>query len=522
MSLSRDRDNKVEAMGCDANIVKNLWENRLKEKEDKMKVEEKRVQKSALQSINADWQERLDVRMGVKYAPSKKKLQRSATIDVSQTDNSNPFANKKPLQPPPGFKSSSGGGGKASLGSTGSSSGGSGRPSLGSTGRSSSLSSQSMSKDKKKLPNKNLIKLQLLASIDQTQPSTMVWSKSWKYSKPLPKPEEGEEVASDWGQCWRLAVQQPHSEAVKPWPNGPNLVDPQGLSLWENHIHRMIESRELDLDLSTDEWQMSWKDSQRQTEAGKSSSSQKGSDDPKYGMFSSLEETQHQNEALCSSEWRDSWKATKPREESQHAPSTEPTNGPIESHVDKKPKNGLPSSSWKFMNHQLHYKSKQSSSVQKCNHAEWEKSWRASVTVTNDLKKAAQAPSPMEHQKDIHDVHDNKEEPLHKVIINMSASREGKYRDWLKSLLCDKPKPLSEWESAWKITKNDSEPSEELKKVLKAEPAKTQVEKVEKPKEQPSLTERTDPCYEQLRHEVIYQPRMQHACIAAPRARTAI
>jgi len=526
-----DGRDKVEVMGCDAKIAKSLWESRLKETEAKNKQEEMRKQKSALKSINEEWAQRLEQRMGMQKYGSQKKMERSATVDVvpeidssnafanktpllpspglkpssggsetgQETDSSNPFAKKTPLQPPPGFKPSS----------RGSGTGGSGK---GGPVRSSSLSSSSMSKDKKKLPNKSLVKLQLLASIDKTQPSTMVWSKSWKYSKPLPKPEEGEEVASTWGQCWRLAVQQPYSEAVKPWPNGPNLVDHHDLSLWKNGIHRMIETHGLDLDLSTDEWQMSWKDSQRQTgQAGKSASSQKGSDDPKYGMFSSLEETQHQNEAMCSSEWSDSWKATKPREEGQHAPPTEPTNGPIESHVDKKPKNGLPSSSWKFMNRQLHYKSKQSSSVQNCNLAEWDKSWRAAVTVTNGLKKAANDPSPMQHQKDIHDVHDNEEDPLHKVIIDMSVSRESKYRNRLKSLLCDKPEPLPEWESSWKMTKNDSEPSEELKKVLMAAPAKTQVEKEEKPKEQCSLTEKKDPRYEQLRHEVIYQPRMQFA-----------
>jgi len=506
MADGRDR---VEVMGCDAKIVKNVWESRLKETEAKMKQEEFRKQKSAMKSINEDWAHRLEVRMGVQRYGSQKKMERSAAIDIvpqidssnklersgsvdvaPKIDSSNAFANKTPLQPPPGFKPR-------------------GSPSRGSgTGKSNSLSSPSMSKDKKRLPNKNVIKLQLLTSIDKTQPSTMVWSKSWKYSKPLPKPEEGEEVTSTWGECWRLAVQQPYSEEVKPWPNGPNLVDPHDLSLWKNNTHRMIESCELDLDLSTDEWQMSWKDSQRQT---KSSSSQNGSDDPKYVMFSSLEVTQHQNEALCSSEWSDSWKATKPREEGvgQHAPPTEPTNGPIESHVDKKPKNGLPSSSWKFMNRQLHYKSEQSSPVQNCNHAEWNKSWRTAVTVTNCLKEAEHAPSPMQHQKEIHDVHDNEEDPLHKVIINMSVSRESRYSNWLKSLLCDKPMPLSEWESSWEMTKNNSEPSEELKDVLMAVPAKTQVQKVEKPKEQRSLTEKTNPPYEQLRHEVIYQPRMQ-------------
>jgi len=547
--MSESRDNKVDTLGCAASLVKNVWESRLKETENKMKQEEMRVAMSALQSINAEWQERLEVRSGRSSRASSvgsgrhRKDSEGSDKDYSgrprldSTGSTGSYSARPRLDSTgsvgshsarprldstgsvgsssgrPRLDSTGSSSGRARLDSTGSSSGVGGRGRLGSAGslgKSNSLSGPGVGKDKKKLPNKNLIKLQLLECIDQTQPSTMFWSKSWKYNKSLPKPEDGEEVASTWGQCWRLAVQQPYiemSESAQPWPNGPNVVNPHDLSLWKNYIHRMKESRELDLDLSKDEWHLSWKDSHRQK--GQAGKSQRGGDHPKYG--SSLEETQHQNEALCSSEWSDSWKATKPREEEedQHASPSEPTNGCIESHVDKKPKNGLPSTSWKFMNRQLHYKSEQSSPVQNCNHAEWNKSWRTAVTVTNCLKEAEHAPSPMQHQKEIHDVHDNEEDPLHKVIINMSVSRESRYSNWLKSLLCDKPMPLSEWESSWEMTKNNSEPSEELKDVLMAVPAKTQVQKVEKPKEQRSLTEKTNPPYEQLRHEVIYQPRMQ-------------
>jgi len=493
------RDNQVEVLGCDASIVKNVWEIRLKETEAKQKQEELRQQKSALGSINEDWSQRLAARMGQKYVPKKKQLERSATVDVA-IDSSNAFASKQPLAPPPGFNSSRGAAGRGGSGPSGAT--GRGGPGL---VRSNTLPSPSVSKDKKKMamPNKELIKLQLLTSINQTQPSMMVWSKSWKYNKSLPKPGDGEEVASTWGQCWRLAVQQPYSEEVKPWPNGPNQVDYHGLRLFKNYVHRMTESHELDLDL-WDEWQMSWQDSQRQ--AGKSSSSQKGGDDPKHGMFSSLVETQHQNEAWCTSEWSDSWQSTKPQEESEQT-EDDTENGPTESPVAMAPKNGMPSSSWKFMHHQLHYKSKQSSAVQNGNlHPDWDKSWRAAVMVTNALEKPDSSPN--EHQKDDHhDAHDNNEDPLHKVIV--SVSRESKYRDWLKSLQCDQHQPLSEWKSSYEMTKNNSKPSEEFEKLLNAAPAKVQVEKVEKPKEQHSLTERTDPRYEQLRHEVIYQPRMQ-------------
>jgi len=545
--MSESRDNKVDTLGCAASLVKNVWESRLKETENKMKQEEMRVAMSALQSINAEWQERLEVRSGRSSRASSvgsgrhRKDSEGSDKDYSgrprldSTGSTGSYSARPRLDSTgsvgshsarprldstgsvgsssgrPRLDSTGSSSGRARLDSTGSSSGVGGRGRLGSAGslgKSNSLSGPGVGKDKKKLPNKNLIKLQLLECIDQTQPSTMFWSKSWKYNKSLPKPEDGEEVASTWGQCWRLAVQQPYiemSESAQPWPNGPNVVNPHDLSLWKNYIHRMKESRELDLDLSKDEWHLSWKDSHRQK--GQAGKSQRGGDHPKYG--SSLEETQHQNEALCSSEWSDSWKATKPTKDSQHAPPTEATNDPIQSHVVKKPKNGMPSSSWKFMNRQLHYKSKQSSSVQNCNLVEWDMSWRASVTVTDSLKKAAPAPSPVQHQEDVHVVHDNEEDPLHKVIINMSVSRESKYSNWLKSLLCDETKPLSEWEGSWEMTKNGSEPSEELKKVLKASPAKTQAEKVEKPKEQRFLTERTDPRYEQLKHEVIYHPRRQ-------------
>lgn len=101
-------------------------------------------------------------------------------------------------------------------------------------------------------------RLQLLISITQTQPSFMGWGESWKYNKSLPPKEEGSAATSKWGKCWMFATQQSHSEAGNPWVNGPNLVDPHTLYLWNKPDYRVAELQKLDIHLPGEEWKMSW------------------------------------------------------------------------------------------------------------------------------------------------------------------------------------------------------------------------------------------------------------------------
>ncbi|KAK7895664.1 hypothetical protein WMY93_020989 [Mugilogobius chulae] len=62
VKMSSERN--VEAVGCDASIMKNVWEIRGREYNQKIQHEEERVSKSALPAINKDWASRLEARLG--------------------------------------------------------------------------------------------------------------------------------------------------------------------------------------------------------------------------------------------------------------------------------------------------------------------------------------------------------------------------------------------------------------------------------------------------------------------------
>eukprot|EP00064_Thunnus_orientalis_P006893 superscaffoldBa00000739_g6912 len=298
-------DKNPEVAGCDASIMKNVWEIREREYGQKMQLEQERVEKSALISINQDWANRASSKLG----PYKRKERKPKPAETQMDNN---FWKGKQPQIPPALPR---GVGSAPLGRPGSQSRGQGQ----------------------KGQDKMFNRLQSLMFITQTQPSAMLWGKSWQYNKSLPIPAEGSTATTNWGQCWMFATQQPYTEAGKPWPNGPNTMDPHNLHLWKKPDYRVVESQELDLCLSTEEWQMSWRKPDKKNKK-EDTSSVNGENVLKFGLFTFLVETQRHNEALCSSEWSESWRSTKPADQQDH--STVPDDVLMNESIAKKQDKG--------------------------------------------------------------------------------------------------------------------------------------------------------------------------------------
>ncbi len=428
-------------------------------------------------SINKDWESRLSAKLG-----NYKRVERKKKPVENQTDNNNVWKRKQPQVPstPP----------------CGTGFGPLGRPG----GQRRGFSTPAPNYKDKRGQDKNLNRLQLLMFITQTQPSAMVWGKSWKYNKSLPSPAEGAAASSDWGKCWMFATQQPYSEAGKPWPNEPNMMDPHSLHLWKKPDYRVVESQELDLSLPIEEWQMSWKKSYKNNETG-DTSSVNGENVPKFGFFTLLVETQHHNEALSSSEWSESWLSTKPANQQDHftVQNDGLINDSIPNQQDKDRE--MSDECWRLVNHHGCNKSKLLQ-VQKSHSPEWADSWRAAMVVFKNHKNSD--PSLRQDHRDTYDDHGQRQ---YKVVL---VSHEKKYRD-LYLQLCNEFKDHSEWSKSWQVTKNNSKPCDEIQNVLRVSSSRMETaletQKVEeKTKGYYSTSEKADPCYDQLKYNEIYCP----------------
>ncbi|KAK5852464.1 hypothetical protein PBY51_023930 [Eleginops maclovinus] len=457
-----------EVVGCDASIMKNVWEIRERDYDQKLQMELLRVEKSALPTINQDWANRLAARMG-----TPKRVEKKPKPEENLPEKK--VWKRKQPQPPP-----------TSTPPRGIGSGPFGRP----AGQTRGLSGPaSHSKDKKR-QDKNFKRLQLLMSVTQNQPSGMVWGKSWKYNKSLPILEEG--ASSKWGECWMFATQQPYSEAGQPWLNGPNLTDPHSHHLLMKPDYRVVESKELDLSLPIEEWQMSWKKADKDKKKD-------GNEENvgKSGFFTQLLQTQHYNEALCSSEWSDSWLSTKPA--SQQDDLTVLNEGEVNKSVEKQDKDAGLSSKWeecwRLANH-YGCKSKLPQ-VKKSSNQEWANSWRAAMLNFNYHKKSDPSVSDHNQQREAH---------LYKAML---VSPEQKNRD----LYLNEFEALSEWSTSWQVTKNNSKPCEEIEKVLKVAHPMMDTSEAQKVgnnlKEHDLMSEKVDPRYENLKHDVIYCPKRE-------------
>lgn len=343
----------------------------------------------------------------------------------------------------------------------------------------------------------NLNRLQLLNFITQTQPSSTMWGKSWKYNKSLPPLEEGSAATSEWGKCWMFATWQPYSEAGKPWQNGPNIIDPQTLHLWRKPAYREVESQDLDVSLPTEEWKVSWRKSDKNhKEEGLSI---KEENVPQSGLFRVLVETQQNETSL---EWSNSWKVIKPTSE---IPNGAQNN---ESIANKQHKDREMSSkwddSWRLVNHDSCNKSSLPQ-VQKSFTLEWSDSWRAAMVVPNHRISDCSLTQDPGYTNKGH--FQQKKSQLHKVLLE---SQKLRFRDMYLQL-CDEFMCLSEWGKSWQVTKNNSKPCEEIEKVLKLSLSRmeTTTEKVKDTNKHYSTTETTDLSYEQLKHDVVHQPKRE-------------
>ncbi|XP_040915056.1 uncharacterized protein LOC121195571 [Toxotes jaculatrix] len=469
-----------EVVGCDASIMKNVWEIRVREYRQKLQLEQERIEKSALPSINQDWANRLVPKLG-----NYKRVERKTK--TAETDINDVWKSKQP-QVPPALPRGAG-------------SGPFGRPG----GQSRGFTTQAPNYKDKKGQDKNFKRLQSLMFITQTQPSAMVWGKSWKYNKCLPSPAEGT-ARSDWGQCWMFATQQPYSEAGKPWPNGPNMMDPNSLHLWKKPDCRVMESKELELSLPTEEWQMSWRKSDKNSKK-EHTSSVNGENVHRSGYFNLLLETQHLKEALCSSEWNESWRSTKPA--SQQEDFSVQNDGLVnESVANKLNENNemRREECWRIINH-LGCNKSQLPQVQKSHSPKWANSWRAATVVFNNHKNSD--PSLRHNHSDTYDgCIELRKSHLQKGTL---LSHERKHSDLQ---FYNEFQALPEWSESWQVTKNNSKPCEEIEKVLKTSPPRVETvveaQKVEEnPKGHYSKSEKADPYYEQLKHNVIYCPRRE-------------
>lgn len=155
---------------------------------------------------------------------------------------------------------------------------------------------------------------------------------------------------------------------------------------------------------------------------------------------------------------------------------------------------------WRLVNHHGCNKSKLPQ-VKKSHCHEWADSWRAAMVVFNNHKNSD--PSLRQDNKDKYDYHGQQKE-AHLYIVK---TYRGLYLELHKEF-----KALSEWRKSWQVTKNNSKPCEEIKKVLKVSPPKMEAQKVEKnPKGHHLTSEKADSCYEQLKHHVIYCPKQEFA-----------
>ncbi|KAG7239043.1 hypothetical protein INR49_030243, partial [Caranx melampygus] len=84
-----------EVVGCDASIMKNVWEIRQREYHQKMQLEHERLEKSALPTINKDWANRSTAKLG-----NYRRVERKTKPAETHTDNDNVWKSKHPQVPP--------------------------------------------------------------------------------------------------------------------------------------------------------------------------------------------------------------------------------------------------------------------------------------------------------------------------------------------------------------------------------------------------------------------------------------
>ncbi|XP_048037199.1 uncharacterized protein LOC125262461 [Megalobrama amblycephala] len=394
-------DKNAEVIVC-GSFMKDVWECRLREYRQKRQLEDERIQKSALERINQDWQARMSsMRKTPKRLERKAKLPEESTLDAPKTK-------KTYLGRPQGFQSSR-------------------------------IQRQV---DLTKTTKSN--KLALLHHLNESCPGLMVWSKSWKFSQPLPQPVESP-CAFDWGQSWKFLNLQPNTDG-KPWFDlgfdTNNNMSFNDMLLWEK-LSKALNSEHIQQDLASTEWEKSW----IFTRKGKES--HEGTNKSDSNKFYNLWGEQNQESA---SEWHESWKTMKPVKGENIMPDSIPPS------TNEETQSKLPwDNSWMYFKKQLHMKSKTG------NNLGWRESWKVAKTISEQKTKSIETQGMVPKE-------------LHPDICNviMNVSREMKHTFQFGGT----DAPLSDWEKSWTTIKNLSEYKEEINK---AECREVEV-KVETPK----------------------------------------
>ncbi|KAG1927471.1 uncharacterized protein LOC120479093 [Pimephales promelas] len=384
-------EKNAEVLVYGSSIMKDVWEIRLREHRQKRQLEEERVRKSALERINQDWQMRMSSKI-----KTPKRLERKAKVPEESTLDAHK-AKKTHLGRPQGFQSSR-------------------------------IQRQV---DVTKTTKAN--KLALLRHLNESCPGLMVWSKSWKFSKPLPQPEENP-CAFDWGQPWKFLNLQPITDG-KPWFDlgfdTNNNMSSNDMFLWET-LSKAFVSELNQQALAETGWEESWIFTQKPKE------SHEGTNKSDSNTFYNLWRDQNQESA---SDWHESWKTMKPVKGGDIMP--EP--GSIQPSTNEETQPELPwENSWMYLKKQLHMKSKTG------NNLGWSESWRVAKTISQQGTKLieSQAVVPVE---------------LHPDICNtiMNVPREMKHTIQFGG----RDAPPSDWEKSWTTIKNLSEYKEEINKA---------------------------------------------------------
>ncbi|XP_007250310.3 uncharacterized protein LOC103034687 [Astyanax mexicanus] len=418
-------DKNPEVMVCDASIMKNVWEIRLREYGQRIKLEQDRIEKSALLRINEDWAKRMSGHVKPRRVERKAKPPEELPAQT--------FKPKQvPLGRPSGFVSS--------------------RP----------QKQVDVKKDTK--PTKQS-KLNLLLSLNEKQPGMMVWTKAWKFSQALPQPEQMP-AASDWGTAWKFLNIQPKNEG-KSWmeqerdadDTNNNVTYNEALLQWEKVDKTLYFQTFEEEDLAIPDWEKSWKYTKQRKDCQsdeKTNLRQKSLD-----VF---QQFQRYNGERSSSEWNESWKSPKPPNEEHvtfERKSTNKEDNENENRNQEEEQSTIPwGQSWKQFKKQLHLPSK---SMGTSIPPAWMDSWRVSKPISPKLhqESATTRSNVLEPQVNM------PEEPLDPKRYQsiMEASREEQLKSkmelWNSQLQAKDPLPVNEWQKSWMTTKNMSEYKEQ-------------------------------------------------------------
>ncbi|TRY81616.1 hypothetical protein DNTS_016385 [Danionella cerebrum] len=369
-------EKSTEVMVFGTSIMKDVWEIRSREFQQRRLMEADRVRKSALQRINQEWLARMTNKIQMpKRLQRKAKLPEEPAVDAHKPK-------KTHLARPQGFQSSR------------------------------------VQKPVDQAKSTKTNKLAMLRHLNESCPGLMIWSKSWKFSQPLPKQEES---PVDWGHSWKFLNLQPKNEG-KPWfdigLDANNNISVSDMFLWEK-LSKAIDSERYNQESVMPEWEKAWKFTQKRRESNESEGK---SEDRFHNMWRE-----------SGAEWQEAWKSTKPLKEGEFRSGdnqfmSEEDNQP-ELHWDN---------SWMYFKKFLHMKSMSTSP--------WRESWRVSKSASEEEMKSAGSHG-MELQSD-----------TSKVIMNIS--RELK----LAAHFTENDPKQSEWEKSWTTIKNQSDYKGEVNK----------------------------------------------------------